>query len=235
MKKNRIGNILNGLEAGYDLMADKFSQTRSFFWDDLAFISDYVEDGDVVLDYGCGNGRFLEVIKNKKVDYFGVDISRNLIELAKIKYPEKKESFLKISSQDSLAFSDNFFNKIISIAVFHHFPVKYAKQQARELYRLTKPGGTIVVTVWNLWQKKHWKIFFDIFALINKITWIGEYSGFGLRDVFVPFRNNNNEVFRRYHHMYNKKELEGIFIKAGFKIESCFLVRNKNLVLIAKK
>ncbi len=235
MKNNRIEEILNGLEAGYNLMADKFSQTRSFFWDDLAFISDYIEDGDTLLDYGCGNGRFLEIIKNKKINYIGVDISRNLIELAKAKYPERKESFLKISSQDSLAFSDNFFNKIISIAVFHHFPVKYAKKKAKELYRLTKPGGTVVITVWNLWQKKYWKNFFDISALMSKATRFGECSGFGLKDIFVPFRNNNDEIFKRYHHMYNKKELEDIFVKAGFEIESCFLVRNKNLVLIAKK
>lgn len=226
---------MDELEVGYDQMSDKFSNTRSFFWKDLAFIADYIKSGNNVLDYGCGNGRLLEILKNKRIDYTGVDISQKLIDLAKTKYPEHKENFFKIASQDSLAFSDNFFNSIIAIAVFHHFPKDYTQKMAREFYRITKPGGFVVVTAWNLWQKKFWKHIFNFSILMKKIFQSGRFSGFGFRDIFVPFKNNGSEVFNRYHRVYTKKELADIFVEAGFEIEKCSLVNNRNIVIIARK
>ena len=235
MKKKRINRILKELEIGYDQMANKFSNTRSFFWNDLAFIADYIEDGDNILDYGCGNGRLLEILKGKKINYTGVDVSQKLIDLAKIKYPEHEETFFKIASQDSLAFSDNFFNKVIAIAVFHHFPQSYAEKMAGELYRITKPDGLIIITAWNLWQKKHWKNIFNFSILARKVFQFGKYSGFGFRDIFVSFRDNRGEIFKRYHRVYTKKELADVFISAGFEIEECSLVNNKNIIVIARK
>lgn len=226
---------MTDLECGYDQMAGKFSGTRTFFWPDLAFIADYIENNDKVLDYGCGNGRLLEVLKGKKINYTGVDVSRKLIELAREKYPEYCQAFLKAASQGSLAFPADFFNKVISIAVFHHFPRDYAEKAAKELYRVTKPNGVVIITVWNLWQKKHWKHIFNPTALFNKTFQLGNYAGLGLRDIFVPFRNNQGEVFSRYHRVYTRGELVNIFLAAGFRIENCFLVNNKNIVLIATK
>lgn len=225
---------MDELEVGYDQMSDKFSNTRSFFWKDLAFIADYIENGSSVLDFGCGNGRLLEILKDKKIDYTGIDISQKLIDLAKTKYPENSESFLKVTSQDSLAFSDNFFNNIIAIAVFHHFPKDYANKMAEEFYRIAKPGGIVIITVWNLWQRKYWKNIFN-FSMLKRFFQSGRFSGFGFRDIFVPFQNNGNEVFNRYHRVYTKKELADIFVEAGFEIERCSLVNNRNIIIIARK
>ena len=46
--------------------------------------------GKRILDFGCGKGDFWGFIKGKgiSVDYCGVDINENLIELARRKYPE---------------------------------------------------------------------------------------------------------------------------------------------------
>ena len=235
MKQETINKILGELEAGYDQMAEKFSGTRSFFWNDLAFIADYVADGERVLDYGCGNGRILEILKTKKIDYVGVDISQKLIDLAKVKYPQQRDFFSKITSQTSLAFPDNFFNKIISVAVFHHFPEKCAREMARELFRITKPGGAVIVTAWNLWQKKRRRNIFNLSALTGKVFQAGEYAGFGFGDILVPFRDNQGRVFKRYHRAYTKKSLSEVFLSAGFEIEKCFLANEKNIVLIARK
>ncbi|MFA5962177.1 MAG: class I SAM-dependent methyltransferase [Parcubacteria group bacterium] len=235
MQQEIINKILNETESGYDQMAEKFSHTRKNFWCDLAFIADYVEDGDKILDYGCGNGRLLEILKDKKIEYVGVDVSQKLIDLAKVKYPEHKASFSKISSLASLAFPDNYFNRIISVAVFHHFPEKYAREMARELFRITKPGGTIVITAWNLWQKKRRKNIFNFSSLLGKIFQIGAYRGFGFGDILVPFQDNEGGVFKRYHRVYTKSSLVEIFQSAGFEIEKCFLASGKNIVLIARK
>jgi len=235
MNSETINKILNETEAGYDQMAEKFSHTRKNFWSDLAFVADYVKDGDTVFDYGCGNGRLLEILSDKKIEYVGVDVSQKLIDLAKAKYPNQSESFSKIPSLASLAFPDNFFNRIISVAVFHHFPKKYAREMAKELFRITKPGGTVVVTAWNLWQKKRRKNIFNFAAIFWKIFQIGRYRGFGFFDILVSFQNNQGGIFKRYHRVYTKRSLSEIFLSASFEVEKCFLAGGKNIVLIARK
>jgi ubiquinone/menaquinone biosynthesis C-methylase UbiE len=218
MERNRIDKIMKELESGYDQMAEKFSETRKFFWRDLEFIADYVKNNDRILDYGCGNGRLLEILNNKKVNYTGVDISGKLIKLAKQKYKGKNIKFNKISSSRSLPFPDEYFNVATSIAVFHHFPENYAQILTKELFRITKKGGHIILTVWNLEQER-----FKQFIEGNN------------KDLYIPFKNNVGKIFNRYHRIYTKKDLEKMFTEAGFKVENSGIIGGKNILLIGKK
>jgi tRNA (uracil-5-)-methyltransferase TRM9 len=250
MISKKTSKIFSDLESGYNQMAEKFSETRKYFWRDLEFIADIVKDGDKILDFGCGNGRLLEILKNKKIEYFGVDISGELIKLAEQKYQGKNIKFQKISSQDILSptksgkaisvkkgyikgklsqdfdkrdlvgdkpFPDEYFNISISIAVFHHFPPEHAQKMAKELFRVTRKGGLIIVTVWNLEQEKYKKY------LAKK--------GEG----YIPFKDNDGKIFERYHKKYNIKDLENIFSSAGFETKKCELVNGKNIIYIGAK
>ena len=244
MKKEIAKKILQEIEQGYDLMSQKFSETRKYFWRGLEFIADYVKEGDKVLDFGCGNGRLLELFLDKNIDYLGIDISEKLIGAAKEKYPKRANSFNKISSSDSLALPDNSFNTVFSIAVFHHFPgERYRENVAKELYRVTKKDGHIIVTVWNLWQKKYIKNIFDNW--INKIylnfgssAFIGN-AGLPIQldwnDCNMTFKDNHGKIFNRYHHAFTKCELKKLFKKAGFKIEKCEIINRRNILLVGKK
>ena len=246
MYQNQANKILSELESGYDQMAQKFSETRKFFWRDLEFVADYIKNGDKILDFGCGNGRILEILENKNISYIGADISGKLIKLAKDKYQGENIKFQKISGQASLShtkfsklmlseqecdkgnlseknlvrdkpFPDEYFDVVISIAVFHHFPPEYAQKMAGELYRVAKTGGKIILTVWNLEQEKYRKY-------LSK-------NGEG----YIPFKNNSGEIFNRYHHLYTKKSLEEMFFKAGFKILKSEVINGKNILLIGEK
>lgn len=202
--------ILEEIESGYDLVVDKFSSTRNFFWPDLKFLDDYAKEGDRVLDFGCGNGRLLEILENKKIEYVGVDVSRELIEKAKEKYP--KFEFSKIEAQESLPFSQDFFNVIFSIAVFHHFPASYQKKKLKELYNVLQPGVGIILTVWNLQEK---------------------YPG--KKEVMIPFRDNEGNVFERYHYIFSEKSLQELLEQTGFQVEKCDTINKKNILIIARK
>lgn len=230
MKEENVNRILNEVEMGYDLVSDKFSETRKHFWRDLEFIKDYVKDGDSVFDYGCGNGRLLGPFSDKKINYFGADISGKLINLAKNKYLGENIHFSKIDpSQTSLALNDNFFNAVYSVAVFHHLPGKvYRENVVKELYRITKPGGYVIIAVWNLWQKKY----------VSKIikNWYEKILGRSFldwNDCYITFKNNQGEVFRRYHHAFTKREILKLLLRAGFKKEVVKI--GKNIVFIGKK
>lgn len=231
MEKEIAEKILQETEDGYDLMAGKFSETRKYFWRGLEFIADYAKEEDKLLDFGCGNGRLLELFFNKKIDYLGVDISRKLINTAKEKYPNKANSFQKISNSDSLSLPGESFNTIFSIAVFHHFPSKkYREDVAKELYRITKKEGHIIITIWNLWQKKYIKNIFK--------NWLGKLKGdndMDWNDCYVSFTDNEGKKFQRYHHAFTKRELCELFSDAGFNIEKCEIIDKRNILLIGKK
>ena len=243
MKKEIAKKILQEIEQGYDLMSQKFSETRKYFWRGLEFIADYVKEGDKVLDFGCGNGRLLELFRGNNIDYLGMDVSQNLIDVAKEHY--KNYTFQKIDPlQTTLPFADDFFNTVYSIAVFHHFPSeKYRENAAEELYRVTKKDGHIIITVWNLWQRKYIKNIFDNW--INKI-----YLSFGSsayireskypnqldwNDCSITFKDNQGKIFNRYHHAFTKRELKKLFASTGFKVEKCEIINGRNILLVCKK
>ncbi|MDP1619498.1 MAG: class I SAM-dependent methyltransferase, partial [bacterium] len=190
-----------------------------------------ISQGAKVLDYGCGNGRLLEILQDKRLEYYGVDISQKLVDLAKVRYPGFSRNITKTSGQTSLPFPDDFFNNVVSIAVFHHFPdKKFRSDMAKELYRVTRPGGEIIVTTWNLWQSKYKKYIWKNMA--RKIFFC---SRLDISDCEIPFKNNTGEIFTRFHHAYTLEELSGLFSQAGFKIKEAKVINNKNLVVIARK
>ncbi|HCP08611.1 MAG TPA: hypothetical protein DIT25_02320 [Candidatus Moranbacteria bacterium] len=231
MDSESVKKILKDTELGYDRMSQKFSETRKFFWRGLEFIKDYAKEGDRVLDFGCGNGRLVELFADKNIDYIGVDASQGLIDQAKSKYPDKALNFQKISaSQDSLPFEDVFFNTAYSIAVFHHFPKEHSKKMTQELYRITKSGGYVIVTVWNIWQKKYIKNILKNW--VNKL--IGR-SDLDWNDCHISFKNNQGEIFQRFHHAFTKRELKSIFSEAGFKAEICKVVDGRNILFLGRK
>lgn len=230
MKRETVQKILEEMETGYDSMAVKFSQTRKFFWRGLEFIRDYAQAGDKILDFGCGNGRLLELFAEKNIDYTGVDISRKLIGIATAKYPDEHVKFQKISGSDSLAFPANYFNVVYSIAVFHHLPgTEMRKKIAADLFRVVAPSGKIVVVVWNLWQEKY------VMGLIR--NWIRKLtfkSRLDWHDCYVSFADNQGNIFQRYHHVFTIEELEKLFVDAGFITEKCEIIGN-NIVYIGNK
>jgi ubiquinone/menaquinone biosynthesis C-methylase UbiE len=248
MKKEIAEKILDETEVGYDEISKKFSQTRKHFWRELEFIKDACAENDKVLDYGCGNGRLLELIGNvRNLQYWGTDSSQKLIDLANSQYSAPGRHFSKINpSQTSLAFEANFFNTIYSIAVFHHFPSqKYREDIARELFQKTTSGGKIVVTVWHLWpaslrqavapasrggQKKYFKN-----ILRNWIAKLFGKSDLDWHDCQITFTDNEGRKFQRFHHAFTARELRKLFEKAGFEIEKCEVVAGRNIVLTGRK
>lgn len=231
MNKEIVEKILEETEQGYDLIADKFSQTRKYFWRDLEFIKNYAKNDDKILDYGCGNGRLLELIGDKNIEYRGVDISQKLIDTASQKYENNRRKFQKISGFDTLPFPDNYFNIVYSIAVFQHIPSgKLRLKIAKELYRVLMPDGIIIVTVWNLWQMKYLKNVFKNY--INKLIY---RSKLDWNDCYVSFKDNEGKIFQRYHHTFTKNEFKKLFLAAGFKALKCDIIKKRNIVLIARK
>lgn len=96
-----------------------------------------------ILDYGCGvdglPGRVRRVWQESNVEVYGVDISRKMVGLSKLK--GHKNVYKCGYGYRQTPFISNFFDVIILCFVVHYFP---DSQPFRELFRLLRPGGVLV-------------------------------------------------------------------------------------------
>ena len=195
-------------------------------WKEMDFLFDkYLKSNDAVLDLGCGNGRFYPSFARKGVRYFGADPSLKLVEIARRNYP--LVNFEAVSS-DNLSFSDNYFDKIYSIAVLHHIPSReFRLKFLREAGRVLKPEGYLILTVWNLKEKLEKNSGFFEWFKRRKLD-----SG----DVLLPWYGSKDSYF----HCFNLEELIQLVKESGFSIveKGEILVGKRpysNFYIVAKK
>lgn len=208
--------------------ADSFSGSRSWLWPELDELKKYLQDGEKILDLGCGNGRLFELFKDKNVEYLGVDSSLKFIEIAKKKYGD----YFKVADAFNLPFSDSSFDSVWSIAFLHHVPSKQLRIMAlSEIKRILKPGGKVIITCWNLYRSQYLK-------LLLKFTFrkLFGLSKLDFKDILLSPKRLK---IQRYYHAFTKKELKKLFEIAGLKIEELrYLKRNgkkTNILIIATK
>ena len=230
MKKDTAKALLRLSEEEYNVYASEFSTTRPFFWKELEFIKEYVEQGASVLDVGCGNGRLLDVFENTEIEYTGIDFSKELISIAQNERGTKG-TFLHGSAL-ALPFDDNSFDTVFSIAVLHHIPSKeYRQRFVSEAYRVLKPGGICVLTVWNTLQWKFAKTHF-----IHAMKKLCGLSDLDIGDMIIPF---GKEKKQRYIHSLTKREIQNVFRNNKFSDISVDEIKRKsgyaNYIVVAKK
>lgn len=99
----------------------------------------FVRDGDNLLDVACGNGFLLgELSKKAKVNAFGVDISANMIAVARKRYPGYR---FAVQPCVPLCFENESMHVITVSCAFHHFEEPLAF--ARECMRVLKKNGMV--------------------------------------------------------------------------------------------
>ncbi|XP_067633330.1 uncharacterized protein fid isoform X2 [Eurosta solidaginis] len=107
-----------------------------------------LEAGSVVCDVGCGNGRYL-AHGNNAICTVGVDCCYRLSRVARDKGVE-----VLMCDNLELPFRDDSFDAVLSLAVVHHFATTERRVSAlRELARILRIGGRVIITVWALEQR----------------------------------------------------------------------------------
>lgn len=219
----------------YNFIAEHFANSRYSIEPESNFFEKYIVEKDDILDLGCGDGRLFQIFKDKKINYLGVDNSEKLIEIAKKKNP--KINF-QVADALRLPFLDNSFDKIFSIAVLHHIPSKKLRLQTlKEIKRVLRPKALLILTVWNLQEKKLAKkllLKYTLLKLIGK-------SRLDFRDIFFPWRGIDRRiVLHRYFHFFSEKGLKNLVDQSGLKVKETGIIRrkeanNSNIYLIAEK
>ncbi|MBU4257135.1 class I SAM-dependent methyltransferase, partial [Patescibacteria group bacterium] len=123
MDKQTQKNLLEIVKRNYEEIAEDFNETRKkYLWPELLQLTRDIKDGDKILDVGCGSGRLLEALKDKKINYLGVDTSEKLIKLAEERY---KAAGFEFQVRDILELSkipEINFDYVFCVAVLHHLP-----------------------------------------------------------------------------------------------------------------
>ncbi|KAJ6801236.1 alkylated DNA repair protein alkB-like protein 8 [Iris pallida] len=131
----------------YDAIAPHFSSTRFAKWPKVANFLNTLPSGSVVLDAGCGNGKYLGF--NVDCFYVGCDISPPLVDICAGRGHE-----VMVADAVNLPYRSNFGDSAISIAVLHHLSTGRRRRKAiEELVRVVRKGGLVLITVWAVEQE----------------------------------------------------------------------------------
>ncbi|MBT3690158.1 class I SAM-dependent methyltransferase [bacterium] len=233
---NKSDKIVKQVKDGYNKIADHFSSTRYAPWTEFNLFSEYIRDNQKILDLGCGNGRLYKYLKEQdlNIEYYGIDISNELLKIVEERYPEVKSNLTE-GSITKLPYEDNTFDLVVCIAVFLHLPSKAMRLQAlSEVQRVLKPGGHLLMKNWHMWHKPYLKHYFNKVWL--KRSW---------KDYIMPWKSSDGKIqCQRYYHVFTRRELKKLFKKSNLKVIKNFLFhepnrkvygRGVNIVSIAKK
>ncbi len=191
-------------EKVWDKIAEQwfhFRQQRNI--DVYNFFNKYCNKKGSVLEISCGNSRNLLPFAKSNFKCYGVDFSKKMIESSKLfakKYDIKIN--LKKANMLKLPFKSNYFNYCLSIASIHHLEKKNHPKALKELYRVLKPKGICLISVWNKKSKKSY------------ISW-----------------KIKGKIYKRYYYFFKEKELKDLILKAGFKILENYSNKNIVFIL----
>lgn len=185
------------MKADYDKFAEEFSKTRQKPWNEVVDFLETLPKSSKIIDIGCGNGRHLIEAKTRGLNAIGIDISRNLLKIAKRKIGVP----LVLGNALALPFKENAFDNSICIAVVHHFKKETERVNClKEIARITKKS--ILVSVWAFEQEK--------FAKRKSL------------DIHLGW----NKEHPRFYHLFKESELEDLIRRAGLKPKKAWRAGN---------
>ncbi|MCQ6961670.1 class I SAM-dependent methyltransferase [Methanolobus chelungpuianus] len=105
--------------------------------------------GSLVLDAGCGNGRYLLPL-SKKYDVVGADVSMNALSEAR-SYLARSDRHAECiaSTLTALPFSANSFDAVVCYGVMQHLFESERTLAAEEIRRVLKPSGILFIEVFG--------------------------------------------------------------------------------------
>lgn len=179
----------------YNQIGGHFDVTRVNHW---SWITDFINElkpNSYILDNGCGNGRNMLYSNHK---FQGVDSSHTFVDMC-----IKKGLRCDLGDMCKLPYSDTTFDAILSIAAFHHLSSNNRRIDALyEMYRVLKPGGKLLLSVWSITQPKKTRRVFEKYG-----------------DTIVPWKNSTG-IYERYYYIFQIDEICALFKKVGFHVDS---------------
>ena len=195
----------------WDTIADSFNKTRKTPW---AQVIDYISSLSAqsrIIDLGCGNGRHLIPAALHCDTAISLDISRRMLEITSQKISQNQliNTSLVQATLFTLPLKDKIFDAALCIASIHNIKSQKLRQECfKEIYRILRPNGTALISVWSREQDK----FKDL--LSTKPNDAHTEPG----DIEIYWRQDNLNI-PRFYHLYTIKEFRKDIEAGGLTIQ----------------
>ena len=105
-----------------------------------------LEDGQTVLDFGCSSGRVVRVLAaaHPDVEWHGCDPIPDAVDWAREHLPGI--SFERSPEYPPLPYDDGQFDSVFAISIWSHFAEGAALAWLKEMQRIVRPGGRLLIT-----------------------------------------------------------------------------------------
>ena len=142
---------LDAVQAQYDKCATIYDlRWKSYITNTLTFLQRHMSltGGETILDVGCGTGELerLLVAKHPTQKIIGVDLSANMLKIARQKladYPQLRFCQGRVSE---LPFPKRIFDVVVTANAFHYF--NHPHDALLEMQRVLKPNGKLYILDW---------------------------------------------------------------------------------------
>jgi len=149
-----------------------------------------------LLDIACGTGRTLHQLgqAHPELRLYGIDLSPAYVRLARKRLEDLAEVALAVENAEALPFADAAFDIATSVYLFHELPRNTRRNVAREMFRVVRPGGLLVIE--------------DSAQLSESVELAAALHAFP-EEFHEPFYDD-----------YLKDDLAGLLREVGFEVES---------------
>jgi ubiquinone/menaquinone biosynthesis C-methylase UbiE len=111
------------------------------------FLKNY--DRATVLDIGCGSGIMAQYCTDKNCEFFGIDISKEMIDTCIDKFDGINSTHFSVGKVQSLEFPDSSFNVVLCMGILEYIELDEIDIAFSEILRVLKPDGLVVFSLMN--------------------------------------------------------------------------------------
>ena len=107
-----------------------------------------IADGHRVLDLGCGTGTLAILVEqlHPRSRVVGLDVDAGILARAAAKAARAGVGLQLVrGTAFQLPYADRSFDRVVSSLVFHHLTTEHKRRALREVFRVLRPHGSVVV------------------------------------------------------------------------------------------
>ncbi len=204
-------NTQSSYDAVSDLYAEKFQDEmdqKPFDRDCLARLIKKVHGLGPICDLGCGPGQIARYLHRQGVETLGVDLSPAMIAEAQRLNPEIPFHQGNILS---LPDADSSWGGIAAFYCIIHIPPEKVVQALKEMKRVLKPGGVLLLAFHigsqvdhlDVWWERSVNVDFHYYQPEQMEAWLVQ-AGFTLEEIIVRDPNPEVEVATRRAYIFSR-------------------------------
>lgn len=173
MDQNKAAPFIPAL--GYDFLTAYYDMAIKLTMPEKKFRRILVEeikpqDDESILEFGFGTGQNLILVKNQNqnIKLTGLDIDPKVKDIANYKLAKHKLSIpLDLYSGGIFPYPDNHFDKVYSCLVFHQLDADTKINCLKEIFRVLKPLGELIIADWGKADNKIMRFSFGIVQMLD--------------------------------------------------------------------